>query len=38
MQNDDFLEWRRKNNRGGDFMILSNVHRVKINHPQEIIL
>ncbi|MCG8990565.1 DUF6402 family protein [Delftia acidovorans] len=38
VQNDDFREWRRKNNRGGDFMILSNVHRVKINHPQEIIL
>lgn len=28
--NNDFRKWRAKNNKGGDFMVLSDVHRVRL--------
>lgn len=33
VQNKDFRRWRDKNHKGGDFMILSNVHRVRLAFP-----
>ncbi len=35
VQNQDFRRWREKNNRGGDFMIVSDVHRIKLPFPQK---
>ncbi|GKT02348.1 DUF6402 family protein [Acidovorax sp. SUPP3434] len=35
VQNQDFRRWREKNHRGGDFMVLSNVHRIKLPFPQK---
>ena len=29
----DFRQWRAKNHRGGDFMVLSNVRRVQLAFP-----
>lgn len=34
VQNQDFRRWREKNNRGADFMIVSDVHRIKLAFPQ----
>lgn len=34
VQNQDFRRWRDKNNRGADFMIVSDVHRIKLAFPQ----
>ncbi|WOI43920.1 DUF6402 family protein [Acidovorax sp. BLS4] len=36
VQNKDFRNWRTKNQRGGDFMVLSDVHRVRLPFPQKI--
>ena len=33
VQNDDFRAWRSRNGRGGDFMVLSDVHRVRLTTP-----
>ncbi len=33
VQNSDFRQWSEKNQRGGDFMVLSNVHRVRLPFP-----
>lgn len=33
VQNDDFRAWRKLNGRGGDFMVLSDVHRVRLPTP-----
>lgn len=33
VQNDDFRTWRSRNGRGGDFMVLSDVHRVTLATP-----
>ncbi|MDA8445456.1 DUF6402 family protein [Paracidovorax valerianellae] len=33
VQNKDFRQWRGKNHRGGDFMVLSNVHRIRLAFP-----
>lgn len=38
VQNSDFQKWRTKNQRGGDFMIVSDVHRVRLPFSQKIIL
>ncbi|WOI47439.1 DUF6402 family protein [Acidovorax sp. BLS4] len=35
VQNQDFRRWREKHHRGGDFMVLSNVHRIKLPFPQK---
>jgi hypothetical protein len=34
VQNQDFRRWRDKNNRGADFMVVSDVHRIKLAFPQ----
>ncbi len=36
VQNKDFRNWRTKNQRGGDFMVLSDVRRVRLPFPQKI--
>lgn len=33
VQNAHFREWSEKNQKGGDFMVLSNVHRVRLPFP-----
>nr|WP_307576461.1 DUF6402 family protein [Paracidovorax avenae] len=33
VQNSDFRKWSERNQRGGDFMVLSNVHRVRLPFP-----
>jgi len=33
VQNKHFLEWRDKNGHGGDFMVLSDVHRMRLAVP-----
>lgn len=33
VQNEDFRKWRAKNGRGGDFMVLSDVHRMRLPFP-----
>lgn len=33
VQNKHFLEWRAKNGRGGDFMVLSDVYRIRLPTP-----
>lgn len=35
VQNKHFLEWRDKNGRGGDFMVLSDVNRIRLATPIE---
>ncbi|WP_458214526.1 DUF6402 family protein [Paracidovorax citrulli] len=35
VQNSDFQKWRTKNQHGGDFMVLSDVHRVRLPFPQK---
>ncbi|WCM87209.1 DUF6402 family protein [Acidovorax sp. NCPPB 3576] len=37
VQNSDFQKWRAKNQRGGDFMVLSDVHRVTLPFPQKFV-
>ncbi|MFD2297190.1 DUF6402 family protein [Paracidovorax citrulli] len=32
-RNAHFREWSEKNQKGGDFMVLSNVHRVRLPSP-----
>ncbi|WCM89496.1 DUF6402 family protein [Acidovorax sp. NCPPB 3576] len=36
VQNADFRAWRAKNNKGGDFMVLSNALRIKLPFSQKI--
>ncbi|GKT15286.1 DUF6402 family protein [Acidovorax sp. SUPP2522] len=36
VQNKDFRDWRAKHQRGGDFMVLSDVRRVRLPFPQRI--
>lgn len=36
VQNADFRRWRESNNRGGDFMVLSNTLRIKLPFSQKI--
>ncbi|GKS93217.1 DUF6402 family protein [Acidovorax sp. SUPP2825] len=38
VQNSDFQKWRSKNQRGGDFMVLSDVHRVHLPFSKKIVL
>ncbi len=33
VQNTDFRQWRALNGRGGDFLVLSNVHRIHLPFP-----
>ncbi|MFD1840219.1 DUF6402 family protein [Paracidovorax cattleyae] len=35
VKNSDFQKWRNKNNKGGDFMVVSDVHRVRLAIPQK---
>lgn len=35
VNNSDFQKWRNKNNKGGDFMVVSDVHRVRLAIPQK---
>ncbi|GKT22130.1 DUF6402 family protein [Acidovorax sp. SUPP3334] len=36
VQNKDFRDWRAKHQKGGDFMVLSDVRRVQLPFPQKI--
>ncbi len=36
VQNSDFRRWSERNQRGGDFMVLSNVHRVRLPFPVQL--
>ncbi|AVS64439.1 hypothetical protein C8245_00905 [Paracidovorax avenae] len=38
VQNKDFRNWRSKNNKGGDFMVLTDVYRVRLPFVQKIFL
>ncbi|GKS89424.1 MULTISPECIES: DUF6402 family protein [unclassified Acidovorax] len=36
VQNEDFRKWRAKHGRGGDFIVLSDVHRVRLPFPMKL--